>query len=249
MDKKRDEFTLRLLSDGGIVKGMRVLDVGCGTGDLCIMAAELVGNTGSVVGIDISETALLAAKKAVQEQKIATIDFLHADILGMPNCIGTFDAVIGRRVLMYQSNAVDSIAGLLPHLKTGGRMIFQESDSIASSLCDASLPLHARVQSWIWDTVAKEGGNVHIGMQLYSLMKRAGLSVSLLRSEAILHTYESGSDLGWVAKAMLPRITNYGVASAEEMNVDTLEDRLKSELKDSDIPFVRDMAFGVCAQK
>lgn len=249
MDKKRDEFTLRLLADSGLVEGMRVLDVGCGTGDLCIMAAELVGDTGSVVGIDISESPLLAAKKAVQERKISTVEFLQGDILDMPNSIGTFDAIIGRRVLMYQSNAADSIASLLPRLKTGGKMIFQESDRIASSLCKESLPLHTKVQSWIWDTVAKEGGDVHIGMHLYALMKRAGLTISLLRSEAILQTSESGSDLGWVAKMMLPRITNFGVATEAEMKIDTLEDRLKSELRDSDIPFVRDMAFGICAQK
>lgn len=60
-------------------------------------------------------------------------------------------------------------------------------------------------------------------------MKRAGLTISLLRSEAILHTSEAGSDLGWVAKMMLPRITNFGVATEAEMKIDTFEDRLKMD--------------------
>lgn len=249
MNIVRDEFTQRLLSDSGLEKGMRVLDVGCGTGDLSIMVAELVGNCGKIVGIDISEPPLTLAKKAVQKREISSVEFLQADILDLPDSIGTFDAVVGRRVLMYQNNVSQSIDCLLAHLNPGGKMIFQESDSMASSLSPKSMPLHMKVQSWIWDTVANEGGNTHIGTQLYALMKSSGLSVTLLRSEAILHTIESGSDLGWVAKMMAPRIIGCGIATEEEMDVDTLENRLESELKDSDVPFIRDMAFGICARK
>jgi ubiquinone/menaquinone biosynthesis C-methylase UbiE len=251
MNKLRDEFTQRLLADadGGIKKGMRVLDVGCGTGDLCVMASELAGDSGEVVGIDISENALAAARNAIEEKLISTVRFIQADITELPDGIGAFDAIIGRRVLMYLSNAAQGINSLLPHLAANGRMIFQESDSMAYSLCAQSMPLHTKVQTWIWDTVAKEGGNVHMGRQLYSLMRNAKLKILQMRAEAILHTYESGSDLGWVAKMMAPRMISRGVATAEEMDAVTLEDGLRLELKESGAPFIRDMAFGVCAEK
>jgi hypothetical protein len=80
-------------------------------------------------------------------------------------------------------------------------------------------------------------------------MKNAGLRILLLRAEAILHTYESGSDLGWVAKMMAPRMINHNVVAAEELDIETLEDRLRNELKESNTPFIRDMAFGICAEK
>jgi ubiquinone/menaquinone biosynthesis C-methylase UbiE len=45
-------FTERLLRNAEIGPGMRVLDLGCGAGDVSMLAAELVGASGSVVGID-----------------------------------------------------------------------------------------------------------------------------------------------------------------------------------------------------
>jgi ubiquinone/menaquinone biosynthesis C-methylase UbiE len=249
MNRLRDEFIRRLLADGGIEKGMRVLDVGCGAGDLSVIASELVGDGGEVVGCDRSEDALESARNAAEEKHLSAVKFIRADITELPAGIGTFDAMIGRRVLMYLSDAALGIGRLLPHLTANGTMIFQESDRMASSFCSQSMPLHMKVQTWIWDTVTREGGNIRIGRQLYSLMKNAKLKILQMRAEAILHTYESGSDLGWVAKMMTPRMISHGVVTAEEMDADTLEDRLQLERKESDIPFIRDMAFGVCAEK
>jgi ubiquinone/menaquinone biosynthesis C-methylase UbiE len=248
MDNLRNEFFCRLLIDSGIRKGMRILDVGCGTGDLSIMASELVGDTGEVIGFDISKDALAAAKKAVDEKFLSTVTFVQADIVELPDNFGVFDMIIGRRVLMYQSNTAQSIVCLLPFLSKNGKMVFQESDCMVTSFCSPMLPLHTKALNWMWDTVAKEGGNTHIGMQLYSEMKNAGLKISLLRAEAIMHTYESGSDLGWVVKKMSPRIIKHNVASAEELNAEILEDQLQKERKKSSVPFIRDIAFGICAE-
>lgn len=200
MDNQRNDFTYRLLVDGGINNGMRVLDVGCGTGDVSRMAAKLTGKSGEIIGVDFSEDALVIARNAVKQNQLSNIRFIHADIASLPYDLGVFDAIVGRRVLMYQKDAVNSIKSLLPLLKPDGILIFQESDCVAASICTTSMPLHTLVQSWIWDTVAKEGGNIHIGMNLYSIMKQAGLKIGQIHAEAILQTYESGSDLAWVTK-------------------------------------------------
>ena len=55
-------FTVRLLRDAGIGAGMRVLDAGCGTGDVTALAAELVGAGGAVVGVDRSGEVLATAR-------------------------------------------------------------------------------------------------------------------------------------------------------------------------------------------
>jgi ubiquinone/menaquinone biosynthesis C-methylase UbiE len=248
MDNLRNEFFHRLLIDSGLRKGMRVLDVGCGAGDLSIMASELVGDTGEVVGFDISQEVLAVAKKAVSEKYLSTVTFVHADITELPDNIGVFDMIICRRVLMYQSNTAQCIGSLLPFLSEDGKMVFQESDYMVTSFSSPLLPLHTKALNWLWDTVAKEGGNIHIGRQLYSEMKNAGLRISLLRSEAILQTYESGSDLGWVVKMMIPRMIKHNIVNAEELDVETLEEQLLEERKTSNVPFIRDMAFGICAE-
>jgi cyclopropane fatty-acyl-phospholipid synthase-like methyltransferase len=55
-------FTERLLRDAGIRAGMRVLDVGCGTGDVSLLAADLSAPTGRVIGVDRSPEVLRTAR-------------------------------------------------------------------------------------------------------------------------------------------------------------------------------------------
>lgn len=57
-----DPITRRFFQEAGIVSGMRVLDIGSGTGDVAFLAAELVGPAGEVVGTDRSSVAIAAAK-------------------------------------------------------------------------------------------------------------------------------------------------------------------------------------------
>jgi ubiquinone/menaquinone biosynthesis C-methylase UbiE len=59
-------FTERLLRNAEIGPGMRVLDLGCGPGDVSMLAAELVGPSGSVVGIDRSPQVIALARTRAQ---------------------------------------------------------------------------------------------------------------------------------------------------------------------------------------
>jgi protein-L-isoaspartate O-methyltransferase len=73
-------ITERLLRSAGIEPGMRVLDIGCGAGDVSMLAAELVGSTGSVVGIDRNEQVLAIARERARMAKFGQIDFKEASI-------------------------------------------------------------------------------------------------------------------------------------------------------------------------
>lgn len=86
-----------------------------------------------------------------------------------------------------------------------------------------------------------------MGMNLYSVFKQAGLSITQIRAEAVLQTLETGSDLAWVVQMMLPRIIKLGVVNQKEIEIDTLEERLNSERQNANTVFVRDMAFGIWA--
>jgi ubiquinone/menaquinone biosynthesis C-methylase UbiE len=67
---------------------MRILDVGCGAGDVALLAAELVGESGTVVGIDRSEAAIIAARARAATAKnvhflvTSPDDTLDAAVLG-----------------------------------------------------------------------------------------------------------------------------------------------------------------------
>src|SRR5438046_1077078 len=63
-----DSITRRFLEDAGLAAGMTVLDVGSGTGDVAFAAADLVGPTGRVVGVDVNPVVLETARTRAQEQ-------------------------------------------------------------------------------------------------------------------------------------------------------------------------------------
>ncbi len=248
MSKLRDDFTYRLLVDSGIAKGMRVLDIGCGSGDVSLLAAELVGSSGEVLGFDISEAALELARANASHKQIENVEFIKANINNLPPHLGKFDAIIGRRVLMYLPSPKNSIKNLIPFLAKNGIFVFQESDSMGCLVNADSLPLHTQVQSWIWDTVSKEGGDIHMGLNLYAACKQAGLEIVDIRAEASLHTPETGSDLAMVTELMLERITGQQVAALDEIDIDSLSQRLEQERQDNNAVFLRDIAFWVCAK-
>src|SRR5436309_15496663 len=53
-----EPFTRQLFKEAGISRGMRVLDVGCGSGDVAFLAVDLVGLSGEVVGVDRERAAV-----------------------------------------------------------------------------------------------------------------------------------------------------------------------------------------------
>lgn len=91
---------LDLTEDGlrpsGIMRGMRVLDLGCGAGDASLLIARLVGPTGLVVGIDYSAKAVdVAQRRATVGGQCYWMRFVTAD----PNTFvphERFDAVVVR---------------------------------------------------------------------------------------------------------------------------------------------------------
>jgi ubiquinone/menaquinone biosynthesis C-methylase UbiE len=66
----------------GIEPGMRVLDVGCGNGDLSRLVAQLAGPDGEVVGIDRSEAALAMGRSTDASVSAAPIQYRQADQIG-----------------------------------------------------------------------------------------------------------------------------------------------------------------------
>src|SRR5271163_695607 len=60
-------FTERLLRDAGIARGMKVLDLGTGAGDVALLAAHLVGQEGTVVGIDTNSAILEVARARARD--------------------------------------------------------------------------------------------------------------------------------------------------------------------------------------
>jgi len=66
-----EPITRRFLLDAGVLPGMRVLDVGCGLGDVTFLCAALVGDAGQVIGVDRASSAIVAARERARSKSLA----------------------------------------------------------------------------------------------------------------------------------------------------------------------------------
>src|SRR5262249_52062661 len=118
-------FTDSFLRAAGIVSGMRVLDIGCGMGDVTMLAAQLVGPTGSVVSIDQDSASIETARRRVSAIGMENIKFHQADLLTFGDD-ELFDAIISRLVLEFVPDTTAALKRLRILLRPGGIMAFQE---------------------------------------------------------------------------------------------------------------------------
>ncbi len=186
MVENENSITERLISSAGIARGMRVLDIGCGNGLVSFLLLDAVGSEGEVIGIDINDKALEMAKSRAKENSFSNLKFFNADISNQLTSLGIFDAVFGRRVLMYLQNPVSVLKNISGLIKSGGVVAFQESDATITPGRIEALPLHEKVNEWIWRTVERDGGNLHMGFELPRVLKESGFVVENVKAEAII---------------------------------------------------------------
>jgi SAM-dependent methyltransferase len=240
------DFTRSLLIEAGIGPGMRVLDAGCGAGDVSFELARLVGKDGSVLGIDLNEIALQAARTTARELGLAHLEFASADLPALPSGVGTFDAIVGRRVLMYIPDPLAAVAALATALRPGGTMAFHEHD--LSPLPNvANMPVHEVAMRWVKETVLREGATQDMGFRLYGVLAAAGLVVRGVRVAANIDTPAQPYPLAELVALMKPRILAQGVADEAEIELDSLAGRLEAERARG--AWLADLMFGAWATK
>jgi ubiquinone/menaquinone biosynthesis C-methylase UbiE len=89
---ERSRFRRKQIELSGIRPGERVLDVGCGTGSLAILAGIAVGRTGEAAGIDITPSMISTARGKAERAGL-TVDFHVASVDRLPYPDGSFDVV------------------------------------------------------------------------------------------------------------------------------------------------------------
>ncbi len=219
-----------MLDDAGLQAGMRVLDTGTGAGDVALLAAELVGPGGRVVGWTPTRRSSTrpppASGRRVWTMSPSSPDCRQATLGGL------FDAVIGRLVLMYLAEPADALRLLADRLGPGGIVAFQEFNFTPESLRPSPpTPLWQESWGWIVGTIRSAGIPAEVGSGLRRAFLDAGLPEPELRLESVVAGGPESLGYEWMAetvRSMLPLIVKSGVASAEEVGIDTLASRLRA---------------------
>jgi ubiquinone/menaquinone biosynthesis C-methylase UbiE len=223
-------MTRRYFKRAGIGPGMRVLDLGSGAGDTAILAGELVVPTGQVVGIDRSATALATARSRAKDRSLRHVDFLEGEPAAM-TFDRPFDALVGRYVLMFQPDPVAVLRDALKHVKPGGIVVFHEVDW-KSVRTYPSVPLWEEASRWITECAARSGADCRMGIKLHATYLAAGLPAPDIGLETLIGTGEDLERIRFIteiAETMAPRIQELGIASAEEMDLATLDQRIAAQ--------------------
>ena len=226
-----EPFTRRMFEQAGLTRGMRVLDVGSGSGDVAFLAASFVGESGEVVGVDRSPAAVQAANARAKKAGFKNVTFTAGDLTTMFSA-RSFDAVIGRLVLMYQADPVAVLRRLARQLRPGGVIAFQEFD-VEAAKCFPESPTFGQAMGWIRTALEKTGADNRMGLKLYSTFVAAGLPAPSMSLEASIGGGDSDPGsllLPEVVRSLLPVIEELGIASAEEAEIESLASRVRAEI-------------------
>lgn len=109
-------------------EGNRVLDVACGTGALTLAVADIVGETGAVVGLDANPQML-----AVARRKTARIEWLEGKAERLPLPDASFDAVVSQFGLMFFEDKPRALREMVRVLRPGGRLAIAVCDAVENS--------------------------------------------------------------------------------------------------------------------
>jgi SAM-dependent methyltransferase len=225
-------FTERLLVDAGIGPGMRVLDVGCGVGDVSLLVASLVRPEGAVLGVDSNPLALGHARERVSAMGLTDVDFVEGDIRDLA-FDEPFDAAVGRLVLMYLADPAATLRRIAALLRPGGIIAFQELTLTESGLTYPEAPLLQRTGTLINETFRRAGVEMEMGLKLYPAFIAAGLPAPAMRAERPIGGGPDFPGYRWMAqitRSILPLMEQLGVANAEDIDVETLVERLREEV-------------------
>lgn len=122
-----EPITRRFFVEAGIASGMSVLDVGCGAGDVSFLAAELVGESGEVVGVDPASKPITLARSRAAQRAVSNVSFRQSELSDLTSD-EQFDAVVGRYVLMYVRDPSAALRLLATFVRRGGVIVFHELD-------------------------------------------------------------------------------------------------------------------------
>jgi ubiquinone/menaquinone biosynthesis C-methylase UbiE len=244
------DLTEEVLRAAGLRPGMRVLDVGCGAGDVSFLVATLVGREGSVVGVDRAPEAIALAKRRAAEVGLANVSFITQDLQDIATG-ARFDAIVGRLVLMYFPEPAALLRRLLELLVPGGVMAFHELD-VHGATSEPPVALLALTTARVIQALRCAHAHPRMGLRLAQAFRQAQLPTPRMIAHARVGTAAERAtfeQLAGITRTLLPVMESNGIATAAEVEIDTLADRLQRAVEEADATVVAPLFVGAWAHK
>ena len=222
-----DGYTEHALRLAGLRPGMRVLDIGCGPGDVSFVAARLVGPTGSVLGVDAAPEMIALASARADEKGLLTAQFRQSGIDSL-TLDEPVDAVIGRLILMHLPDPAASLRRLATLVRPGGIIAFSEND-MAGTRSTPEMPLFAQTAAGIVRAFETMGLSTRFGLTLHSVFADAGLGTPHLTQGTPIGTAADTDILSYAAEVwrlVSPVAEQHGFAIDELADMDNFVPQL-----------------------
>jgi SAM-dependent methyltransferase len=197
--------------------GALAVDAGCGGGDVTFEIAPRVGMSGRVVGFDLDEDKLAAARNEAAARGLANVEFRKASVLDVWP-VRDASLVHIRFVLTHLKRPEEMLARAMEALAGGGTIVVEDID-YGGQFCDP--PSEAAERYWQFYVAAAQarGGDPFIGRRLVRLLEGAGFA----NVEAgLAQPFGRTGDIKQVASltlaAVADSIISIGVAPREEVD-------------------------------
>jgi len=178
-----------LLERIGIERGERVVDIGCGPGDVLTLLTRRVGPTGSVVGIERDPHFAVLARRYVADQGLSHVEVRESDAYdtGLPRA--SFDGAHMRLVLVNVPEPERIVREMVSLVRPGGWVASFEAD-LLSLTCDPPCPEWDHLLGAYKVYSDAQGIDLCIGRRIHRLFRAAG--VVDIHVDAIVNVYPAG---------------------------------------------------------
>lgn len=205
------------LESADLSPGMRVVEIGCGSGNIACWVAEQVGPEGSVLGIDISPEQVEQARLQAESRGLTNVEFQVADAYSPKLPEATFDLAYCRLVLMHLTRPADALAAMQQLVRPGGVVACEEMD-LGCWLCDP--PTEAMTQFFTLNIALGKVRNedFSLGVSLHQLFREAGFPQPEVGSNFPMAVRgEHKQLLGLTFDEFAPELVREGIATQEEI--------------------------------
>lgn len=213
-----------VLERAGIAPGINVLDLGCGSGDMTVEIARMVGPTGRVVAIDNDDRALDFAKSTARSSGL-DVEWRNGCVEDL-DVIGAFDLVYARFILSHLNEPATVLRLMRRALRPSGKIVLEDIDISVHAHWPVS-PAFQRYVEIYAATARARGAMPCIGPSLATLLVDAGLeNVEVAISMPVFRSGEGKT----IARLTLLNIADAAIAAGLSHRDEI--DRLLAQLAD-----------------